>query len=352
MTAQEDGFNVPGELEGWKTDSGGEREPLFPPPPTDPGYKAEEILEELLPENRLPSSTGPYLEQPYETLPDSYRREGRDDYDPWVSGIEMTATMPDIASRTDSTASSLEGIRPNYYFSDDEAGGAQGSDQTYLEAPTSTAILDVDALEAAAAAASDDLPTAIDGPLVLEGQEPAMREQPNTARKHRKHSRLVGDFCSYRCGIDSTAPSQATKQTADTGSIVQSPARDNIFSIASNITKGAVRQHARKQPESHASTESNRDIGQHEVEDLESIASFGDGRSKDGQPALSGSFDGKGLQDGSDERQSRATDLKRHSGLPSSENKAYSDAGDDSACMMMGETGYPGFDVWQDEDCR
>jgi hypothetical protein len=129
----------------------------------------------------------------------------------------------------------------------------------------------------------------------------------------------------------------------NTEPVAQQLDRDNIFSIASNITKGALRHNSSRQPDSTTRSKRELDETRREVEDLESIASFGDG-GHDRLSGKAGNIESGGLQDG-------AEDTGGHASFPSSGKMAYSDAGDDSACMMTG-VGYPGFDVWQDEECK
>lgn len=86
-----------------------------------------------------------------------------------------------------------------------------------------------------------------------------------------------------------------------------------------------------------------------EVEDLESIDSFGDGRH-----AFFGSPRGNtGEEEVQGEAEAQTEDVRREEASSTlSENKAYSDAGDDSACMFTEDGAYPGFNVWLDDECR
>jgi hypothetical protein len=129
---------------------------------------------------------------------------------------------------------------------------------------------------------------------------------------------------------------------------------DAIFSIASTITKGAARRISKKGPEPAIQPGALGHQPEVEVEDLESIDSFGDGRhGVFGSPR--GNTGEEEVQ-GESEAQTygQTEDVRRVEEASStlSENKAYSDAGDDSACMFTEDGAYPGFNVWLDDECR
>lgn len=125
---------------------------------------------------------------------------------------------------------------------------------------------------------------------------------------------------------------------------------DTIFSIASTITKGAIRRHSKiREP----SIQPERSVVQTDngIDDLESIASFGDGI-HDLSGGFSESYEAEDLRVAFEVRRSEAIAPAGHAMSSSSGNKAYSDAGDDSACMIAEDGGYPGFDVRKDDECK
>lgn len=201
MSAQDETFNMPqwnGNLdEGREKDE--EREPEFAQEGTDPlrqtslDYFTDQIPNELSSERQLPSSTGPYLDQSIDPVsdPKSYHHEDRDEYEAFTKRTQHWQTSTDVdkhGSAYDLPDSGEEDTQQVYYFSSGDDGVDQDSDPMYrLEGPTSTAIMDVDALEAAAAAASDESLTAV-GAFVentkgAERPKLLMTERSHTGRK-------------------------------------------------------------------------------------------------------------------------------------------------------------------------
>jgi hypothetical protein len=200
MSAQHEAFNMPqwdGDLiEGREEDE--EREPEFaqegtdPLRPTSPDYFTDQISDELSSERQLPSSTGPYLDQSFEPVsePEFDHHEDRHEYEASTTRTQHWQTITDVdkhGSGYDLPSSREEGMQQVYYFSDGDDGKRECDPMYHLEGPTSTAIMDVDALEAAAAAASDESLTAA-GELVentngAERSKLLVTERSHTGRK-------------------------------------------------------------------------------------------------------------------------------------------------------------------------
>lgn len=200
MSVQDDGFSMPQGDGNLDVNRGEYQEPELvfaqectdPMRPTSPDYSTDQIAEELSPEMQLPSSTGPFFDQSFEMVsdPKSYHHEDRDEYEPFPTRTlhwEVTTDVDLYGSGLDRSLSRQEDTQQVYYFSEDDGGGQECDLMYHLEGPTSTAIMDVDALEAAAAAASEESLTAI-GAFVedtkgAEGPKLWMIERSHTGRK-------------------------------------------------------------------------------------------------------------------------------------------------------------------------
>lgn len=160
---------------------------------TDPVYLAGQVTKETSPGWQSPSSSGPSFGQSCEMMsdPNSYHDDQTDIHEPWATRTQLLKMTPDaVIFDSGPNRSSLPHHDMQPYYNSNGTDDQELDKMYHLQGPTSTAIMDVDALEAATAAASEESLTAI-GVSAEDWNEP---ELPTVAIA--EHKQAVGESVS------------------------------------------------------------------------------------------------------------------------------------------------------------